>query len=287
MKKYLVIGNPIEHSLSPQLHNYWIKKNNINAVYDKKQLNESDIEEIITEVKNGKIDGINVTVPFKKSVIPFLDKLTPLANETRSVNTIYKEKENGIDTVVGDNTDVGGFKQSLEYINYNVKNKKVFILGAGGVVPSILKALEKLKVSKVYISNRTKEKAKDLESHYKISLGLETLDWGQSPDFDIIINATSLGLKNSDKIELDYNKYKSKFFEKKKLFYDVIYNPSKTNFLLKGEELGNETTNGKMMFICQAQLAFMTWHNILPKIDNETIELLGGQTTSLSSISKF
>jgi len=287
MKKYLVIGNPIEHSLSPQLHNYWIKKNNINAVYDKKQLNESDIEEIINEVKNGKIDGINVTVPFKKSVIPFLDKLTPLANETRSVNTIYKEKENGIDTVVGDNTDVGGFKQSLEYINYNVKNKKVFILGAGGVVPSILKALEKLKVSKVYISNRTKEKAKDLESHYKISLGLETLDWGQSPDFDIIINATSLGLKNSDKIELDYNKYKSKFFEKKKLFYDVIYNPSKTNFLLKGEELGNETTNGKMMFICQAQLAFMTWHNILPKIDNETIELLGGQTTSLSSISKF
>jgi len=287
MKKYLVIGNPIEHSLSPQLHNYWIKKNNINAVYDKKQLNESDIEEIITEVKNGKIDGINVTVPFKKSVIPFLDKLTPLANETRSVNTIYKEKENGIDTVVGDNTDVGGFKQSLEYINYNVKNKKVFILGAGGVVPSILKALEKLKVSKVYISNRTKEKAKDLESHYKISLGLETLDWGQSPDFDIIINATSLGLKNSDKIELDYNKYKSKFFGKKKLFYDVIYNPSKTNFLLKGEELGNETTNGRMMFICQAQLAFMTWHNILPKIDNETIELLGGETTSLSSISKF
>ena len=287
MKKYLVIGNPIEHSLSPKLHNYWIKKNNINAVYDKKQLNESDIEEIITEVKNGKIDGINVTVPFKKSVIPFLGKLTPLANETHSVNTIYKENENGADVVVGDNTDVDGFKQSFEYINYNVKNKKVFILGAGGVVPSILKALERLKVSKVYISNRTKEKAKDLESHYKISLGLEILDWGRSPDFDIIINATSLGLKNSDKIELDYNKYKSKLFGKKKLFYDVIYNPSKTNFLLKGEELGHETANGKMMFICQAQLAFMTWHNILPKIDNETIELLGGQTTSLSSISKF
>ena len=287
MKKYLVIGNPVEHSLSPQLHNYWINKNNIDAVYDKRQLNESDIKGIIAEVKNGKINGLNVTVPFKKSVIPFLEKLSPEANETQSVNTIYKENENGVDVVIGDNTDIGGFKQSLEYINYNVKNKKVFILGAGGVVPSILKALEKLEAAKVYISNRTKEKAKDLESHYKISLGLETLDWGQSPDFDIIINATSLGLKNSDKIELDYNKYKSKFFEKKKLFYDVIYNPSKTNFLLKGEELGNETTNGKMMFICQAQLAFMTWHNILPKIDNETIELLGGQTTSLSSISKF
>ena len=279
MKNFLVIGNPIEHSLSPKLHNYWIKENNIDAMYDKKQLSENEIKGIITEVKNEKINGINVTVPFKKSVIPFLDELTQLAKETQSVNTIFK-KDNKI---VGDNTDVAGFKQSLEYINYNVKNKKVFILGAGGVVPSILKALEKLGVAKVYISNRTKEKAKDLESYYKISLGLETLDWGQSPDFDIIINATSLGLKNNDKIELDYNKHKPKFFGKKKLFYDVIYNPDKTNFLLKGEELGNETTNGKMMFICQAQLSFKIWHNILPKIDYETIKLLGGQTASLSS----
>jgi shikimate dehydrogenase len=279
MKKFLVIGNPIEHSLSPKLHNYWIKKNNINAMYDKKQLGENEIKGIINEVKNEKINGINVTVPFKKSVIPFLDELTQLAKETQSVNTIFK-KDNKI---VGDNTDVGGFKQSLEYINYNVKNKKVFILGAGGVVPSILKALEKLGATKVYISNRTKEKAKNLENNYKTSLDLETLDWGQSPDFDIIINATSLGLKNNDKIELDYNKYKPKFFGKKKLFYDVIYNPGKTNFLSKGKESGNETTNGKMMFICQAQLSFKIWHNILPKIDYETIKLLGDQAARLSS----
>ena len=284
MKKYIVIGNPIEHSLSPKLHNHWIKENNVDAIYDKKLLDENNIQEIIKEVKNEKIHGINVTVPFKKSVIPFLDQLSPLAKEVQSVNTIFK-KDN---KVIGENTDVGGFKQSLEYINYNVKNKKVFILGAGGVVPSILKALEKLGPAKVYISNRTKEKAKNLESHYKISLGLEILDWGQSPDFDIIINATSLGLKNNDKIELDYNKHKSKLFGGKKLFYDVIYNPEKTNFLLKGEELGNETTNGKMMFICQAQLAFKIWHNILPKIDNETIKLLEEQTGSFPSLgSKF
>jgi len=75
MKKYLVIGNPIKHSLSPKIHNYWIKENNIAAVYYKRQLNETDIERIVSEVKNGKIDGINVTVPFKKSAIPFLDQL--------------------------------------------------------------------------------------------------------------------------------------------------------------------------------------------------------------------
>ena len=91
MKNYLVIGNPIKHSLSPKLHNYWIKENNIDAVYNKKQLNENDIKDTINEVMNGKIDGINVTVPFKKSVIPFLNELTPLAKEAQSVNMIYKK----------------------------------------------------------------------------------------------------------------------------------------------------------------------------------------------------
>ena len=104
MKKYLVIGNPIDHSLSPKLHNHWIKENNIEAVYEKKQLNESDIQGIISKVKSDKIHGINVTIPFKKSVIPFLDELTPVANEAQSVNTIYKQKNK----VIGHNTDIDG-----------------------------------------------------------------------------------------------------------------------------------------------------------------------------------
>jgi len=259
MKKYLVIGNPIEHSLSPKLHNHWIKQNNIDAVYEKKQLNESDIEGIIDKVRSGKIDGINVTIPFKKSVIPFLDQLTLIAKEAQSVNTIFK-KDNKI---VGDNTDIAGFEYGLKHINYNVKNKKVFILGAGGVVPSIILALEKLGVFKISLSNRTKEKAEELKKIYK---DLEVINWGQCTDFDMIINATSLGLKNDDQIELDFSKIKSD-----KLFYDVIYNPSKTNFLLKGEELGNKIENGKMMFIYQAQLSFKIWHNILPKIDDKLL----------------
>ena len=260
MKKYLVIGNPIEHSLSPKLHNHWIKQNNIDAVYDKKQANESDIAGIINEVKNGKIDGINITVPFKKSVIPFLDKLTSLADEVQSVNTIFK-KDNEI---VGDNTDIGGFEQSLRHINYNVKNKKIFILGAGGVVPSVILALKRLGTSKIILSNRTKEKAEDLK---KIYPNLEIINWGESTDFDMIINATSLGLKKDDQIKLNYSAFGSN-----KLFYDVIYNPSKTNFLLNGEMLGNQIENGKMMFIYQAQLTFKIWHDILPKITDKILD---------------
>ena len=260
MKKYLVIGNPIQHSLSPKLHNHWIKENKINATYDKKQLNNNDIEEIIGEVKKEKIDGINVTVPFKKSVILFLDQLTPLAKEAQSVNTIFKKNNK----VVGDNTDVGGFELALKQIKYDVKNKRAFILGSGGVAPSIILALKRLGVAKIFLSNRTKEKAENLKKDHP---DLEIIDWGQSPNFDLIINATSLGLKNDDQIGLNYNELGSN-----KLFYDVIYNPSETNFLLKGKELGNKIANGKMMFIYQAQLAFKIWHNILPKIDNKLLD---------------
>ena len=146
MKKYLVIGNPIEHSLSPKLHNYWIKKNNIKAVYEKKQLNENDIKNIIYEVKDETISGINVTLPFKKSVIPFVDRLSPEAIKTQSVNIIYKENNK----VVGHNTDIGGFELAIKNINYDLKNKKVFILGAGGVVPSIILALKKWKHLKLF-----------------------------------------------------------------------------------------------------------------------------------------
>jgi len=263
MKKYLVIGNPIEHSLSPKLHNHWIKQNNLDAVYDKKLLKEGDIERIISELRNNNISGINVTVPFKKSVIPFLNELTSVAKETESVNTIYIKKNH----IIGDNTDVVGFERALQYINYNVKGKKAFILGAGGVVPSIIFALKKMGISDIVLSNRTREKAEALKKKYS---NLKVINWGDSINSDIIINATSLGLKEDDKIKLDYSKIGSK-----KLFYDVVYNPPKTKFLLSAEQLSGRAENGKMMFAYQAQLAFKIWHNIEPKIDNTVIKLLG------------
>ena len=133
MKKYLVIGNPIEHSLSPKLHNYWIKKNNIKATYDKKLLNKNELENIILKVKKEEIHGINVTLPFKKSVITYVDRLTPEAEKSQSVNTIYKEN----DKIIGHNTDIAGFELGLRHFKYDVKEKKVFILGSGGVVPSL------------------------------------------------------------------------------------------------------------------------------------------------------
>ena len=262
MKKYLVIGNPIEHSLSPKLHNYWLQIYKIPAIYEKKKINNDEIESLILEIRKKKINGINVTVPFKNTVIPFLDELSLESKNTQSVNTIYLEN----DKVIGHNTDIDGFKKSIDNAKYSIVGKKVLILGSGGVVPSIIFALKKMNVSKIFLSNRTKSKAEKLKDLFN---DIEIINWGEVPNFDIVINATSIGLNKSDKIELDFSNV-----GKNKLFYDLIYNPIQTNFLQSGEKMGNKCENGKMMFIYQASLAFKVWHGVYPDINNEIINLL-------------
>ena len=262
MKKYFVIGNPINHSLSPLLHNYWIKKNNIKAIYDKKQVEINDLQDIVSKVKNNKIQGINVTVPFKKQIIPFIDQLSPEAEATQSVNTVYVREGK----TIGHNTDIAGFELNLKKIKYDTNNKKIFILGAGGVVPSIIFTLNKMNVSSIILSNRTKEKALNLK---KLFQNLEVTDWGNIPNFDMVINATSVGLNKSDKLDLNFSNVQSN-----KLFYDVIYNPEETDFLKTGKKLGNKCENGTMMFIYQAHQAFTIWHNLMPEINEEVIKIL-------------
>ena len=273
MNKYLVIGNPIEHSLSPLIHNYWIKKNNINAVYDKKKLSNNDLKDLIVKIRERNISGVNVTVPFKKDVIPYLDRLTLDAETTQSVNTIQLT---GDGKIVGHNTDIGGFKNAIKDTKYDPSGKRVLILGSGGVAPSIIFALYKMKVSSITLTNRTKIKAEYLQNFYNSDTiekngwnKIKVVDWGEVPEFDMIINATSVGLNNNDNLEQDFSK-----IGKNKFFYDVIYNPKETNFLKKGKDLGNKTENGKKMFIFQAAEAFKIWHDIQPEINEEVRKLL-------------
>ena len=262
MKKYFVIGNPIEHSLSPQIHEYWMKKNNLNAFYKKQKLSNVDLPDYILKIKNKEIDGINVTVPFKKEIIIYLDELSAAAEKTQSVNTICLSNEK----VIGHNTDINGFKFAIKDTKYDLTNKKVFILGAGGVVSSIILALIDMNVSNIIVTNRTKSKAENLKNLFK---NVNIVEWGDIPDFDMIINATSLGLKN-EKINLDFSKIKND-----KFFYDVIYNPNETNFLRNAKIAGNFTENGKKMFIYQAAEAFRIWHGIQPEINEDVFEILG------------
>ena len=261
MKKFFVIGNPIDHSLSPVLQNHWLKENNIYATYDKIKLEESQIKNFIRDIKDQKIAGCNVTVPFKKVVIPFLDELSPEAELTQSVNTITFDNGN----LVGYNTDIAGFDTAIKKLNFSIKGKKVLILGAGGVVPSIIFALKNMHVQEIIISNRTREKAENLKILFD---NLKILEWGNLTDFHMVINATSLGL-NNETINLDFSS-----LGPDKLFYDIIYNPHETNFLKTGKQLGYKTENGRTMFVYQALEAFKLWHKIEPVINSDTFKLL-------------
>ena len=261
MKKFCVIGNPIDHSLSPKLHNFWFKKNKINATYEKKLLKEEEIPELVNSLRKTEINGVNVTVPFKNSIIPFLDDLSSEAKKTNSVNTLLKEG----DKIIGHNTDIAGFELAIRYINYDLKRKKAFVIGAGGVSSSIIFALKNMGCEDISLTNRNLVKAEKIKETFK-DITIE--NWGNIPEFDIVINTTSVGLKNEN-LNLDFNKTGNN-----KFFYDVIYNPNETNFLKNAKQRGNKIENGRMMFIYQAHQSFALWNKVLPKIDEETIEIL-------------
>ncbi|MDC1245969.1 shikimate dehydrogenase [Pelagibacteraceae bacterium] len=273
MKKYLVIGNPISHSLSPLIHNHWMKKYRLeDSVYEKRKVEEKNLKNIIKGIRENEIVGANVTVPFKKLIIPFLDELDSIARETQSVNTLFKINNK----IIGYNTDSPGFRDTIRELNLRSNNsmissslegKHIFIIGAGGVASSIISALKSEGADSIVLSNRTKEKANELK---KLFPELKVLDWGKKPSIcNIVINTTSVGLIKDEEIKIDFSDYDNNL-----LFYDLIYNPKETVFLKKARLRGNKTMNGKMMFLNQAKYAFNLWTNITPEIDDEVIKLL-------------
>ena len=185
MKKFLIIGSPISHSMSPKIHNYWFKENNIDANFEKKEPKKSEIQNIITKIKSMEIHGMNVTVPYKQEVIQYLETLSEIAKKTNSVNTIFLDDSNRI---VGENTDVFGLQAGyLKEIN-NIEQKSVLVIGAGGVSPSIIFSLQKSKIKNISIINRTHEKSIFLKKKFNF---LNILEWKslrqEICNFDIII----------------------------------------------------------------------------------------------------
>ena len=278
MNKYLVIGNPIAHSLSPLLHNYWFKKYRfLDSIYEKKKVEKKDLKKIVEQIKNDEVKGVNVTVPFKREIFNFIDTAPHEVQFTKSVNTLVKEN----DKVIGYNTDQQGFEISLEENDWDCKDKKILIIGAGGVTPSILSTFIKVDgAEKIYLSNRTRSKAEELKKFWDKALGIyqmkkdtiEIIDWEKKSELcDLIINTTSVGLTKDEKLNFDFSDYKNK---KDVLFYDLIYNPKETNFLKDARIRGNRTMNGKMMFLWQAHLAFKMWTGVSPTIDEDVIKLL-------------
>ena len=251
------------------MHNYWFKKYNIDAEYQLLNVSADQINSVIKKIKKKEIEGVNVTLPYKRAVIPFLSKTINDANETHSVNTILLDSKND---VVGENTDVFGF-QAAYLKSFSIddkKNKKALILGAGGVSPSIILALLKSNISHISLSNRTYEKSLFLKKKFK---NINLIKWeklsSELENFDLLINATSLGLNSEDD-------FKSSFanFKKSLIYIDTIYNPKQTKMIKYFKSKNIRTFNGLNMLIYQGQKSFYLWNKINPEVDEELIRLL-------------
>ena len=265
-KNFLVIGNPIKHSLSPFLHNYWFHKNKINCEYKKLETTKSSIKKILNKVRKREIEGINVTIPFKNSVIKYLDVLKGEALKTFSVNTVYLNKKK----LVGDNTDVYGFSSGV-LTKVKTKIKTAGIIGAGGVTSSIILALIQKGVKKIYITNRTFSKLKVFKKKFKKVI--YPIKWNDRykvlADVQILINVTSLGMLGQKDLKFDFS-----IFHRKINVVDIVYNPENTRFLKDARKNGHKTFTGLDMFIYQAQKAFYIWNKKNPKITKDIYKKL-------------
>ena len=268
-KKFGIIGKPIKHSLSPVLHQYWFDKYGIDASYTIIEADDSDLKKIIDKIRNHELNGLNVTLPFKQKIINQTDKIINDAELTGSVNTILLDNEK----VIGENTDVFGLQAAYLKEIDNSANKNTLVIGAGGVSPSIILSLQKSGVKKISVTNRTNEKCIFLKKKFNY---LNILPWSSLEDeiknFDIIINATSLGLKEGDDFNFKFSNTKNNL-----IYIDTIYNPLETKTYRYLKEEGRKVFNGLDMFIYQGQKSFYLWNKINPEIDNKMIELLNSK----------
>ena len=269
-KKYGIIGNPIRHSLSPVLHNYWFKKYGLDADYSILEISDKEIGNVVQKIKNKDLDGINVTLPYKQKIIPHLDILINEAETTGSVNTIYLDEN---DNTIGENTDVFGLQAAYLKEVDNISNKKTLVIGPGGVSPSIILALQKSGIGNISIVNRTIEKCIFLKKKFKF---LNIISWEslelEINNFDIIINATSLGLKNGEDFNFNFENTKEAV-----IYIDTIYNPLETKTFKYLKEVGKKVFNGLDMFIYQGQKSFYLWNKINPEIDDGLVDLLNSK----------
>ena len=269
-KKFGIIGKPIKHSLSPLLHKYWFKKYNIDADYEIIEADDKELPEIIRKIKQEEYVGINVTLPFKQKIINHIDKIVNDAEYTGSVNTVLLDNNKA---VIGENTDVYGLQAAyLKEIENNL-NKKALIIGAGGVSPSVILSIKKSGIKKISITNRTAEKCIFLKKKFNF---LSIISWedlrSEIKNFDIIVNATSLGLKNGDDFNFNFSDTK-----KEVIYIDTIYNPLETKTVRYLKDEGRKVFNGLDMFIYQGQKSFYLWNKVNPEIDDGLLELLNSK----------
>ena len=270
-KQAFVCGNPIKHSRSPLLHGYWLEKHRIDGSYGLQDIPSEDFKNFIKSLKEKNFVGGNVTIPHKEEAYRLVDVLDDAAKKIGAVNTVWFEN----DQLIGSNTDAHGFTANLDQHaagwDKNADTKTAVVFGAGGASRAVLYSLIHRGFSKIYLANRTIEKAKKLAEEFgptitplKIS-GITDI----IPEADIFINSTSLGMNKSDKYPFAIDTIK-----KTALVTDLVYTPLETILLKDARAAGLRTVDGLGMLLHQAVPGFEKWFGIKPEVTNELRQII-------------
>ena len=270
-KTYAVIGDPIDHSLSPNIHNAAFRHSKLDHTYIAYKIPAGELAAGIEALKAIKIAGFNVTIPHKIEMMKFLDEMDTTCKVIGAVNTVLNE--NG--KLKGYNTDMIGFLDPIKKKNFTIKNSQVLLLGAGGAARAIITAMIKEKASKISIVNRTQENANKLADFAKkIGGNVDTISIHEAnkliTDYKFIINSTSIGMRNEP------SPISTENIGKNSIVYDIVYQPINTDLIKKSKENGATIIYGYEMLLSQAACSFEIWHKMEAPYDAMKNVLLGG-----------
>jgi shikimate dehydrogenase len=251
-----VMGWPVKHSLSPRLHNYWIKQQGIDGAYIPIPVEPSRLEQALRALPVLGFCGCNLTIPHKETALKIVDHINEQAKRIGAVNTIVVNEKGELE---GQNTDAFGFQENMKEMRFNAaKAKKAVILGAGGAARAIIVALQDMGLQEICIVNRTKDKAERCAIDMNKNRKIEVFEWTQTAKAfegaDLLINTTPLGMTGMPPLEIDYTGLPCEAW-----VTDIVYTPLATAFLKKAREQGYMTIDGLGMLLHQARPGFEAW----------------------------
>lgn len=261
-----LIGSPISHSRSPQLHRHWLESYGIRGHYIPMDVAREDLEQVIRTLPKMGFVGVNVTVPHKELALGIADKITDRATLIGATNTLIFSKDGKI---LADNTDGYGFIENLRSgaPNWDPKSGPAVVLGAGGAARAVIASLSDAGVPEIILTNRTRIRAERL----KVDFGqrVRVVDWVQAgnvlEEAALVVNTTSLGMTGQPELRVPLDGLR-----KGMVVTDLVYTPLKTGFLQAAETAGCTTVDGLGMLLHQAVPAFERWFGVRPTVDDAT-----------------
>jgi shikimate dehydrogenase len=285
MMKSAVIGDPISHSSSPIIHNFFLKKYGIDGSYVALQIKKDDLKKSVAQLVNEGFAGFNVTLPHKEEIFKICDFKSKTAELTGAVNTVIITQDKKL---FGHNSDAEGFLKNLQNSqpDFDLRNRIAFVIGAGGAARAIVYGLIKSGVKKIFITNRNENRALELIKNFSRFSAKKNCELGflNAENFarnlgecDLLVNSTSLGMESISGGHVDLPlQINLQNLKKSAIVYDIVYKPLMTELLKQAEKNGNKIVTGIGMLVNQALIGFEAWFKQKPEIDDELIKLLIG-----------